>query len=283
MGREAVIARAAVPRCATILITAFLCAFSAGCGNSCFLFVSNPSGGTLSINADGGACRLTTQPVGNVRIRFRAPSDRSESWREAGIEHVFLTVREIDAHLGLAYGEESSGWQDMTPNLNQRPLQIDLMSGPDNASPPGLLAQATIPAGEYTQVRILLRSDHFASEAAVREANACGEAQFNCVITQDGNVHPLILSGGEQTTGERTTSDRILISAGQPARAVFCVFRGATSNLDLEFDPASSQIYMLGSAAWLHPSFITGFDFSPAPGDNLASPVTVPAAASLAR
>jgi Domain of unknown function (DUF4382) len=284
MGRDAFVAKAAVSRWALTVPAVFLCALVSGCDNSCFIFVSNPSGGTLAVTTGTGTCHVSNQPVSNVRIRFVPPAERTDASGEAGIRHLFVTVREIDAHLGLAYGEDSSGWQDLTPNLGKQPLQIDLMSV-DDGSAPAFLGQAAVPAGEYTQFRILLGSDRPPASRTVPAANACAEVGFNCLVTEDGDVRPLVLPTSEQAndgqTSRRITRDRILIPPAQPGGAVFRVFPGTISTLDLSFDPAPSQLYMLGSAAWFRPSFVIRCDLSPAndssgpsvaPGSALAIP-----------
>ena len=256
MGRGAVIVKAAV-RLDVILPILFCCASLAGCDNSCVLFVSNPGGGTVSVSADNGTCHTTAQPTGNVRVRFRGSSTGIETWREAGIEHMFVSIREIDAHLGLAYGEDSSGWQDLAPDLKKRPVQIDLMPSNDNSSPADFLAEAAVPAGEYTQLRIVLASDEPAVREPIQAANPCGDAGLNCIITDDRTVRELTLSPSQATT------ERIPIPAGRAGGAIFRVFPGTTSSVELEFDPASSQVYIFGSKALLIPAFVPRCDFGP--------------------
>ena len=256
MGRGVAIAKAAV-RSDVILPILFLCALLTGCDNSCVAFVSNPGGGTLSVSANNGTCHITTQPTGNVRIRFSGSSSSIETWREAGIEHVFVSIREIDAHLGLAYGEDSSGWQELAPNLKERPVQIDLMPENDNSSPMVFLSEAAVPAGEYTQLRIVLASDEPAAREPIQAANACEDARLNCIITDNGTVRELTLSPSQ------TTTERILIPADRAGGAIFRVFPGTTSNVELEFNSASSQVYIFGSKALFIPSFVARCDFTP--------------------
>lgn len=260
MGRRvSVTARAAAPFRGVAVAVLSLCAICGGCDNSCVAFVSNPSGGNISISTS--TCHISTQANGNVRVGFSAPSDRVESWHRAGIEHAFVTVREIDARLSVPYGEDSEGWRELAPDLKKRPVQIDLMSGTENSSAANFLREATIPAGEYTQVRMLLVADSPAAQEAVPEENACSEAGFNCVVAGDGDIHPLALRTGGQ----------ILVLPGGAERAVFHVFPGTATNLDLEFDPDSSQVYMVGGGVWLNPAFVAHCGFPPAskhgPGD----------------
>lgn len=260
MGRAGVLARA-VPHQAILLPAVLLCAFLCGCDNSCFVFVSNPSGGTLSVNTS--TCRISNDPAASVRVRLSAPSERSEAWRRAGIEHVYLTVREVDARLSVAYGDGSAGWQEIAPNLRKQPLQIDLLSGAGDSSAATFFGEAAVPAGEYAAMRILLTPDHPASGEAVPRENACGGVSFNCVVTQDGDVHPVSLPGNE----------RVLIPPARPARAVFHVFPGTATNLDVTFEPEASQISMMGSAAWLSPALATRCDFLPKTNEGIAARV----------
>src|SRR5579863_5350050 len=253
MGRRgAFTARAAAPFREVAVAVLSLCAICGGCDNSCIAFVSNPSGGNISISTS--TCHINTQANGNVRVGFSAPSDRVESWHRAGIEHVFLTLRGIDARLSVPYGEDSSGWRELVPDLKKHPVQIDLVSGTENSSAANFLGEATIPAGEYAQIRMLLVADSPAAQEAVPEESACAGAGFNCVVARDGDIRPLVLR----------TSEQILILPAGAERAVFRVFPGTASNLDLEFDPHSSQIYMIGGGAWLNPGFVAHCDFAPA-------------------
>lgn len=258
MGRAGFMARA-VPHQAILLPVVLLCAFWCGCDNSCVVFVSNPSGGTLSVNTS--TCRISNDPAGSVRLRLSAPSERSEAWRRAGIEHVYLTVREIDARLSVAYGDGAAGWREIAPNLRKQPLQIDLLSGAGDSSAGIFFGETAIPVGEYAEIRILLTPDHPAGGEAVPRENACGDVGFNCAVTRDGNPHPISLPG----------NDRVLILPTRPARTVFHVFPGTVSNLDLTFEPGTSQIAMLGSAAWLSPAFVVRRDFRPKANEGIAA------------
>src|SRR5690348_3300931 len=62
MGREPVINEAVVPRQRILFAVVLVCALLTGCENSCFIFVSNPSGGTLAVAAGNGTCHFTSQP-----------------------------------------------------------------------------------------------------------------------------------------------------------------------------------------------------------------------------
>ena len=250
MGRAVANARAAKSFQGSVVVgLAFLCAISVGCGNSCVAFFSNPGGGMVSV--DAGTCPLKVQDNGNVRLRMgNAPPGSAEAWRRAGIQHIFLTIHEINALLKPVPGEESSEWHDLAPQLKQRPLQIDLLSGTDASSSPSFFDEATLPAGAYTQIRIFLMQDQ-AEPGGSLEENACATAGVNCVITPDGNIHSL-----------PPRTEPILIAGEQPGGTILYVLRDTTSNLDLQFDPGASQVYTVGQAAWLHPVFSARWTFS---------------------
>lgn len=260
MGRAVANAKAAGSLHATALAVFFLAAFSAGCGNSCVAFFSDPSEGTLSISTD--TCSIKNQETGNVRLRFSPSPDSAKAWRKAGIQQIFLTLREIDARSKPDSGDDSPAWYDLAPNLKQQPVQIDLLAETDDASPRYLIDRAKLPAGAYTQIRIFLMSDQAGSGVSLPPENLCGTTALNCVLTRDGNVHSL-----------RLRAEPILIDAGQPTTAVLYVLRDTTSNLDLQFIPGASQIYALGQAAWFDPSLNARWTFS--------SPSTDPAIAVL--
>lgn len=231
MGREPVINEAVVPRQRILFAVVLVCALLTGCENSCFIFVSNPSGGTLAVAAGNGTCHFTSQPVGNVRIRFTAPAGLAETWRERGIQHVLLSVREIDARLSIPYGEQSPGWRNLVPALKHRPRQIDLLSADARSSLTDSLGEAAAPSGEYSEIRILLTHDRPTPEQPVPHENVCANAGFNCAITEDGAIHPLTIPA----------NDPLLIPSALSGSAAFRVFPNTTSGLDLAVDAGSSQ------------------------------------------
>lgn len=251
MGRAEANAGAARSFPAKVIAVAFLCGLSAGCGNSCVGFFSNPGGGMLSVNVD--SCQVKDQDDGNIRLRFSAPPDSAEAWRTAGIQHIFLTVRGIEARLKPDSAEDSSEWHDLAPKLKQQPVQIDLLAGADDSASPGFADETTLPSGAYTQIRISLLPDQPESAESIPEDNACASAKFNCAVTRDGSVHSLSIP-----------TEQILVSPTQPAGTVLYVLGDTTTNLELRFEPGASQIYTVSQAAWFNPTFSTRWTFSSA-------------------
>lgn len=254
MGRVGVTALAAARFQRVGIALLSLCWLCTGCDNSCVAFVSNPSGGNISISTS--TCHISTQIMGNVRVRLSAPAGRVEAGQQAGIEHVFVTPGGVEGRLSVPYGEAAAGWQDLAPELKKRPVQIDLMQGNGNPSPPDFLSEGTVPAGEYAEMRMVLMTDTGTATEPVVEENGCGDAGLNCVVKSDGDIRPLAVGTGAD----------ILIFPGGGGRSVFRVFPGTTSNLDVELNPDSSALYMVGGSAWFNPAFVVRCDFAPASG-----------------
>lgn len=241
---------------AEVIAVACLCALFAGCGDSCVAFFSNPGGGMATLSVNSGTCPLNDHDNGNVRLRFSAPPDSVEAWHKAGIQHVFLTLRGIEARLKPDSGEDSSEWLDLAPKLRLQPVQIDLLAEADDSASAGFVDEATLPTGTYMQLRIELSRNEPASAETNSQQNACATLGFNCAVTRDGSVHSL-----------STPTEQILISPTQPAGTVLNVLGDTTTSLELQFEPAASQIYTLGRAAWFNPAFSTHWTLSPSVAD----------------
>lgn len=148
--------------------------------------------------------------------------------------HVFITVRSVMAHTSATADASSSGWQELAPQLNSAPTQIDLF-----ASAPGpsscVLAQlgsAQLPAGTYQQIRLILLTNTPATGDAVPASNACAGNGFNCVVTSDGMIHELLLSSQDQTG--------LKIPPGQFVGGPLTVAAGQSVDLNIDFNACAS-------------------------------------------
>src|SRR5438132_2834843 len=102
--------------------------------------------------------------------------------------NVFVTIRSIQAHTSATADNTSSGWQELAPQLVSAPMQVDLLHLP--ASGQCLLEQlgsASLPAGDYQQIRLILLANAAPSgPAPSTDSNACfkplGGDVFNCVV-----------------------------------------------------------------------------------------------------
>src|ERR1700741_4305781 len=101
------------------------------------------------------------------------------------------TVRSVQAHTSATADDNSSGWQELAPQLASAPMQIDLFSKPQTTCILAQLGSSSIPAGSYQQIRLLLVSNTPAAGDAVPSTNACAGNGFNCVVLEDTTIHEL--------------------------------------------------------------------------------------------
>src|SRR5690348_9525952 len=47
---------------------------------------------------------------------------------------VFVTIRSVQANLSATADDNSSGWQELAPQLNNQPMQVDLLNLPQNGT-----------------------------------------------------------------------------------------------------------------------------------------------------
>src|SRR5215475_2496365 len=147
------------------------------------------------------------------------------------ISHVFVTITDVQIHASASAGPNDAGWIDLTPNLKQNPMQVDLMGQANNRCFLASLGSAMeIQAGTFQQIRIFL-----ASNGATVSGNKCGSTA-NCVM-MSGNPaapQPLLLSSESQTG--------IKIPSGQIAGGQFTVAPGETKDLDIDFNACESIV-----------------------------------------
>jgi len=179
-----------------------------GCNNTCFTFISNPSSGTLKIVAGDAnrACKLT--PVsGTVRLVVQTIPRCTSCPESSRIRHIFVSIRGIDVHESLMPDDGSPDWQELAPQLANRPLQIDLLSPIGTQITEGPLQEiATIPAGVYRQVRVRFADDALASNRLQGESGCAGVGS-NCVVMADNTVRPLLFDTASPEL--RITTERI--------------------------------------------------------------------------
>jgi uncharacterized protein DUF4382 len=214
-----------------------------GCDtNSCVLIVSNPGGGGGTISGNGPSCSLGTTTVSLRITSSLAPPTRNGS----SIQHVFVTLRGIDANPGASATDDSPDWQALAPNLAKEPMQLDLLSHSADSCEAGITEHVSVPAEAYRQIRLRLSPNQPDTTDSVLPQNSCGSAGFNCVVTSDGNIRPLVL--------DREMSE-IQLSSAQISSGFFRIFPDAPVNLKIEFNPQSSQFVPTDAAVRLVPAF----------------------------
>jgi hypothetical protein len=228
----------------TYLLFASLLATSlGGCGNSCFVFVSNPGGGSFP----PGIPSCSVQPAQtNIRVRVGSSPLPEQNDDRAVIEHIFLTVQGIEA--SSSSDENVPNWQELAPNLKKNPVQLDLL-GRGDACASGVLDSAAVPSGVYRQVRLDVLTDQPEASEPGLGINSCGRAGLNCLVTSDGEVRRVAIGNAET---------HIQVTAEQIENGFFQALPETPLTLNIEFRPQSS-IFVPSED---HVSFIPAFTVS---------------------
>lgn len=283
-----------------------LCLAVSGCGNYCF---SGSLNGTASgITVSNSSCPLT-KATGAVIVQMGVTSAPPTAFaafppppaspspspgalpRESlgalsralpsafpyNVQHIFVTLRSIEAHPDMVADEDSPAWQELAPDLSAHPVQLDLlapltMTGDSRslASPAGAIAPATISADEYRQLRLRLMPRNPSPDSPIPESNACGNVGWNCIVFADRSAQPLEFAPSEsagasvrpvgfvpapmRSSGfDAAPEFRIPLEPG--TGNVFRVLPGEVIQLSIEFDPASSVYFASNAAVRLVPVF----------------------------
>lgn len=229
-----------------LLCAGFLsCVSLLGCGDTCFVITgifpemspSNPPSCTLGTGS------------GTVNVHVNSALASSDAPIVPNLQHVFVTLRGIDAHPSALATEDSPGWQKLAPELENQPVQIDLMASPSAGSDScarGLIARTTVRADIYRQVRLRLVPNLSAADERPPLHNNCTGAGFNCVVAKNGQTYPLALEND---------SHELRISSNRIAGASFNVLPDAEIQLSVVFNPFSSLASPSGDAVQISPVF----------------------------
>ncbi|HXN71700.1 MAG TPA: DUF4382 domain-containing protein [Candidatus Acidoferrales bacterium] len=227
------------------LATLFLSVGLIGCGtNSCLLIISNPGGGGGTISGNGPNCSLNTMS-GNVSMRITS-SLAPPAGSAPSVQHVFVTLLGIQASPDADAPENSPDWQELAPKLATQPVQLDLLASTGDSCEANIAEHVAVPADAYRQIRLELSPNQTDTTESVLQQNSCGSAGFNCVVTSDGNIRPLVL--------DRELS-QISVSSDHIAGGLFRIFPDAAVNLKIEFNAQSSQFIPTEESVRLVPTF----------------------------
>ena len=233
---------------ASFFTTLLFCVSLAGCSNYCFVFVSNPGGAVLA-GSTPPSCQLNTA-TGTVSLHVAAsPTPSAQATpTPASIQHIFVTLRGIEATPSAIPNDDSPDWRELAPKLATQPAQLDLLAQNNDSCDrkQSAFAEVAIPADAYRQIRLRLSPNQPATDEPVPAENACGSAGFNCVVTADGGIRVLVLDN---------LSSQFQISSGQISGGFFRVLPDTAVNLKIEFNPQSSWIFPAEEAVRLVPAF----------------------------
>lgn len=165
-------------------------------------------------------------------------------------QHVFVTVRSVQAHVSASADDNAPGWQELAPQLGASPQQIDLFSTAQTNCVLAQLGSAELPAGSFQQIRLLLVSNSPVAGAAVPAVNACAGHGFNCVELQDTTIHQLDLSSQDNTG--------LKIPPGQIVGGPIQVVAGQSVDLNIDFNACASIVKEGNGSFRLKPALTAG-------------------------
>src|SRR5215813_10508886 len=84
----------------------------------------------LVISSCGSSNSSTKANAANVSVMVSDPATCSGP--QGTISHVFVTIADVQIHTSATAGANDPGWVDLTPNLKQNPMQVDLLGQPNS-------------------------------------------------------------------------------------------------------------------------------------------------------
>jgi hypothetical protein len=130
-----------------------------------------------------------------------------------GYDHVYVTVEKVRVHQSAGAGDSEAGWTDLTVSPPRRIDLLDLTNGIMEE-----LGSFPLPAGHYSQIRLVLASNTGTGTSSVA----------NAVQPTGGALIPLDTPSGQQS--------------GLKVQAHFDVITGGTADLVLDFDACKSVV-----------------------------------------
>jgi len=204
----------------------------------------------------GSTPPMVTTGTGSVVVTLSDPPSCAAPSGAAKIpdgsfSNVWITIRSIQAHISATADDNSPGWQELAPQLNSAPAQVDLLHLP--AQGQCLLehlGSASLPAGDYQQIRLILLANASPSGSAPAN-NACASlgSVFNCVVDGAG-THTLNLSS-EANTG-------LKIPPGQVMGGPIHVAEGQSVDLNIDFNTCASILKEGNGEFRLKPTLTAG-------------------------
>jgi hypothetical protein len=199
------------------------------CGSAWVLAVAVGAAVVL-VSCGGSSTTMMSSQTANIRVTLTDPP--SCAFPNGSFDHVYVSIRSVQAHTSLTADDNTAGWQELAPQLNSSPMQIDLFAAASNTCLlTNLGSNSALPAGTYQQIRLLLVPND-GSGGATPSTNACGSQGFNCVVLHDGGTSELQLSS-QANTG-------IKIPPGQVVGGPIVVSPGQDVDLNIDFDACHS-------------------------------------------
>src|SRR5262245_43200528 len=84
----------------------------------------------LYLSSCGSSNSTMTSKTAMVNIMVSDPATCSGP--RGTISHVFVTITDVEIHTSASAEPNDPGWIDLTPNLKQNPMQVDLLGQANN-------------------------------------------------------------------------------------------------------------------------------------------------------
>jgi len=219
----------------------------------------------IAISCGGGSNSMVSPGMGTINVSMSDPPSCAAATSGAAVvptggtaapggtfASVFVTIRSVQAHTSATADDNSSGWQELAPQLVSTPVQVDLLHLPANGQ--CLLEQlgsAALPAGDFQQIRLILLANA-ATTGPVPSSNACSSLGnvFNCLVDSNNVTHTLNLSS-EANTG-------LKIPPGQIMGGPIHVAAGQSVDLNIDFNTCASIVQEGNGAFRLKPTLTAG-------------------------
>ena len=201
----------------------------------------------IIVSCSGSSNKNMVSGMGTVNVTMSDPPSCMPP--NGQFTHVYVTVRSVQAHISATADDNSSGWQELAPQLASAPMQIDLFSKPQTTCVLAQLGSASLPAGSYQQIRLLLVSNTAATSAGP-STNACAGNGFNCVVLEDSTIHELQLSSQDNTG--------LKIPPGQIVGGPLQVTAGQSVDINIDFNACASIVHEGNGKFRLKPTLTAG-------------------------
>ena len=140
--------------------------------------------------------------------------------------------------------DDSPGWLPLATQLQEHPLQIDLLADSHANVSSAPFPDAVLPTGAYRQIRLRLAS--MPPKESTFEANPCGTGTPHCAVASDGRVRPLAFPPSRP--------DLRIVLDGTPGHELYVPPDGAVA-LVIELDRDRSFLWPSGDSLLLAPVF----------------------------
>jgi hypothetical protein len=181
----------------------------------------------------GGGTNTVGGGTGTINVTLTDPP--SCAFPNGAFDHVYITIRSVQAHTSATADDNSSGWQELAPQLNTQPKQIDLFSAASNTCLlTALGSNAALPAGAYQQIRLLLVPND-GGGGPVPMNNSCAGQGFNCVFLHGVNTPVELQLSSQANTG-------LKIPPGQIVGGPITVSAGKDVDLNIDFNACASIV-----------------------------------------